>query len=140
LLPNGVFVPRWTAVLAFVWVVWSVATELFPTARFSLYLTPGPTQLLVWLGWFATGMLAQVYRYRYEATPTERQQIKWVAFGLSVAVVVNLGWTLAFELLPALSHVGQPHQWMWLVGRTVYVLGMMTLPISFGIACGTLTA
>ncbi len=134
LLPNGRFVPRWTVLAALAWVGWSVTTELFPTAPFSIYLTAGATQLLVWLGWFATGMLAQVYRFRYEATPTERQQIKWVAFGLTIAVVVNLGWTLAFELFPGLSHAGQPHQLMWWIGRPIYVLGMMLLPISFGIA------
>lgn len=134
LLPNGLFVPRWTMILTVIWVVWSIGTELFPSAPFSIYLTSGATQLFVWLGWYATGMMAQIYRYRYDATPTERQQIKWVGFGLTVAVVVNLGWTLAFELFPLLSHAGQPHQLMWLIGRTIYVLGMMTLPISFGIA------
>ena len=134
LLPNGQFVPRWAIIPTLIWVVWSIGTELLPTARFSIYRAPGATQLLVWLAWFATGLLAQIYRYRYESTPTERQQIKWVSFGLSVAVIANLGWTLAFELFPVLSHAGQPHQWMWFIGRTVYVLGMMTLPIAFGIA------
>lgn len=134
LLPNGQFVPRWSFLLVAIWVVWSMVTELFPNMPFSIYQTSGAAQLMVWLGWFATGMLAQVYRYRYEATPIEKQQIKWVAFGLTVAVFVNLGWTLAFELFPILSHAGQPHQLMWWIGRPIYVVGMMTLPISFGIA------
>lgn len=134
LLPNGRFVPRWAIVPTVAWVLWSISTELFPASPVSIYRASGATQLLVWLGCYATGMLAQVYRYRYEATPAEKEQIKWVAFGLTVAVIVNLGWTLAFELFPVLGHLGQPHEWMWLIGRTVYVLGMMTLPISFGIA------
>lgn len=134
LLPNGVFVPRWSSILAVIWVIWSIVPEFFPNAPFSIYRTSGATQLGVWLLWFATGMVAQVYRYRFEASPTEQQQIKWLGFGLTVAVVVNLGWTLTFELFPVLSVVGEPHQWMWWIGRTVYVLGMMVLPISIGIA------
>jgi hypothetical protein len=134
LLPNGKFVPRWTFLPTIAWVIFSISTELFPASSFSIYNWSGAEQLGVWLGWYATGMLAQIYRYRYEATPTERQQIKWVGFGLTVAVIVNLGWTLAFELFPVLSHAGEPHRWMWLIGRPVYVLGMMVLPISFGIA------
>jgi hypothetical protein len=134
LIPNGLFVPRWTAILTVAWVIFCIGTELFPEMPFSIYRSSGATQLLVWLGWFATGMLAQVYRYRYEATPTEQQQIKWVAFGLTVAVVVNLGWILAFELFPVLASVGAAHRWMWVIGRTTYVLGMMMLPLSFGIA------
>jgi hypothetical protein len=86
------------------------------------------------MAWYATGIWAQSYRYRFVSTPTEKQQIKWIAFGLSIAVVVNLGWTLAFELFPQLSVEGEAHRWMWLIGRTVYVLGMMLLPLSFGIA------
>jgi hypothetical protein len=115
-------------------VIFSISTELLPHGRLSLYQRSGATQLSVWLGWFATGMLAQIYRYRFDATPTERQQIKWVSFGLTAAVIVNLGWTLAFELFPTLSDGGEAHRWMWLIGRTVYGLGMMLLPISFGIA------
>ena len=134
LLPNGRFVPRWAIVPTVAWVLWSISTELFPTSPLSIYRASGATQLWVWLAWYATGMVAQVYRYRYEATPAEKEQIKWVAFGLTVAVVVNLGWTLAFELFPVLGHLGQAHEWMWLIGRTVYIVGMMTLPISFGIA------
>jgi hypothetical protein len=134
IMPNGRFVPHAAIFLAAVWVVWSVTMELFPNAPFSIYRTSGATQLLVWLAWFATGMAAQVHRFRKEATPTERQQIKWVAFGLTAAVIANLGWTLAFELFPALNHNGEPQRLMWLVGRTVYVTGMMVLPISFGIA------
>lgn len=134
LLPNGRFVPRGSLYLVILWALFCIVTEFFPNAPFSIYQLPGTIQLLVWLGWFATGMWAQFYRYRNDATPTEQQQIKWVGFGLTVAVIVNLGWTLAFELFPILSLPGQPHQLMWYIGRTIYVLGMMVLPISFGIA------
>lgn len=134
LLPDGRFVPRWTLWLAILWVIWSFAIEFFPNAPFSIYGWSGAAQLLVWLGWFATGMLAQAYRYRYDANAEERQQIKWIAFGLTIAVLANLGWTLAFEIFPALNHPGTPNLLMWLGGRTLYVLGMMMLPIAFGIA------
>jgi hypothetical protein len=134
LLPNGRFVPRITLLLAILWLFFSLLTELFRPSPRGFYHLAGALQLLIWLAWFATGMLAQAYRYRRRATAIEQQQIKWVGFGLSIAALVNLTWILAFELFPALNQPGPVHEWMWYIGRTVYVLGMMMLPIAFGIA------
>jgi hypothetical protein len=38
---------------------------------------------VIWIGWFGTGVLAQIYRYLWTATPVQRQQTKWVVLGLS---------------------------------------------------------
>src|SRR5215207_6540090 len=84
LFPSGRFVPRWTRWLAL----------LYGVAFFGLWnFTPfGPTTwppllfnaavLVVW-GSFP---VAQLYRYVRVSDATQRQQTKWVVFGVSIAI------------------------------------------------------
>ena len=84
LFPSGRFVPRWTRWLAL----------LYGVAFFGLWnFTPfGPPSwppllfnaavLVVW-GSFP---VAQLYRYVYVSDATQRQQTKWVVFGVAIAI------------------------------------------------------
>ena len=84
LFPSGRFVPRWTRWLAL----------LYGVAFFGLWnFTPfGPPSwppllfnaavLVVW-GSFP---MAQLYRYVYVSDATQRQQTKWVVFGVAIAI------------------------------------------------------
>ena len=86
LFPNGQFVPRWTGLLAVVWGAWYVLEELFPTSPLAFgYTWPGTLSLLFTVGWVCTGIFAQIYRYARVSSPVERQQTKWVVFGLTAA-------------------------------------------------------
>jgi hypothetical protein len=85
LFPSGRFVPRWTRWLAL----------LYGVAFFGLWnFTPfGPPSwppllfnaavLVVW-GSFP---MAQLYRYIYVSDRIQRQQTKWVVFGVAIAIV-----------------------------------------------------
>ena len=55
------------------------------------------------LGSLLVGVLAQIYRYRRVSTPTQRQQTKWIMFGLIAVFIATLAWTLLFELFPLQS-------------------------------------
>ena len=79
--PNGRFVPRWTR-----WLAVAVALLWLPDIFFpgsSLDLLSGP----LFLGILGSLVVAQVYRYRWVSGPVERQQTKWVVFGVVVALV-----------------------------------------------------
>ena len=79
--PDGRYVPRATAV----GLVLVVGLEL---ARVAAFLTgsgalPDPIRIGE-LALVASGVLAQVYRYRRVSTPIQRQQTKWFMFGAAV--------------------------------------------------------
>ncbi|MCC7361035.1 MAG: PDZ domain-containing protein, partial [Anaerolineales bacterium] len=76
LFPDGRFVPRWTLALPGLAVAWLLAQWRWP----DLYpwRMSQPAGILVILGWLATGMAAQVYRYARYSSRSERQQTKWV--------------------------------------------------------------
>jgi hypothetical protein len=96
LFPDGRFVPRWTRWVALVWIGWQLPRYFFP----GWYLNPSPytwhalTNTTVWLGALGTAIYSQGYRYRRTASSAQRQQLKWVVFGISAALAGFLGISL----------------------------------------------
>jgi len=134
LFPDGRFVPRWTAPVALAWVLWQLS---------SYFATPftgsdgkGPwtwVVLAVWIVALGTAVYAQGYRYRRVSGAVERQQIKWVVFGISAALGGFLGTTVAlavFAPAPDSPKVMLAH----LVGHAFSYAAMLLIPISIGIA------
>jgi hypothetical protein len=78
-------------------------------------------------------MYAQIYRYRNVSTPTERQQTKWVLFGV-------LSWLLLMGMLFVPYSVelslpsGRPLPWWALVNSTGWWLTLTIVPLALSIA------
>ncbi|MDQ4075400.1 MAG: hypothetical protein M3220_04045 [Chloroflexota bacterium] len=130
LFPDGQFVPRWTRWPAALFAVLAVVPD-FAAGSFLDSNTWPPllnlgTQLLL----FATMVYAQVYRYRYDSHPLQRQQTKWVVFGLSAAIV---GFFLAIasgELFPALKQPGAIALGYDLAFGLTLVISFLLIPLS----------
>src|SRR4028118_1489548 len=107
LFPDGKFVPRWTR--------WLILFSI-PLTVAMLYQPPSYAWALV--GMIVIGaMYAQIHRYRHVSTPTERQQTKWVLFGLLLWLLLMgmLSVPYSFELtLPP----GSPLPWWALTTST----------------------
>jgi hypothetical protein len=96
LFPNGRFIPRWAVILVVVWSLgWLLPLVHNPSLdAFAATVTDG--WLFVVLVFSA--VVAQTYRYWRVSTASERQQTKWVVYGmglgltgfLTVVVFVNL--------------------------------------------------
>jgi hypothetical protein len=102
LFPDGRFVPRWTRLIALVF-VGGFLIDLLLTSRGSLKPTYSLFAETLWLGTLLVGVMAQIYRYRRVSTPTQRQQTKWILFGLIIVFISALTWTFLFELFPLQS-------------------------------------
>jgi signal transduction histidine kinase len=103
LFPDGRFVPRWTRYVAAVLVVVTVPAALFPDSPFGSNNWPGLFYVLYMSSWLFTGVFAQVYRYRRVSGPAERQQTKWVVFGVTVALAGYVGVVALGVFFPALE-------------------------------------
>jgi hypothetical protein len=84
LFPSGRFVPRWTLWLALIYGVgffglWNFTTFGPPSLPPLLF---NAAVLVVW-GSFP---MAQLYRYVYVSDRIQRQQTKWVVFGVAIAI------------------------------------------------------
>ena len=88
LFPSGRFVPRWTRWLALIWGV-----GFFGLWNFTPFGPPSWPPLLfnaaVLMVW-SSFLVAQVYRYARVSDRTQRQQTKWVVFGVAVAMTSAL--------------------------------------------------
>ena len=124
--PDGRFVPRWTRVLAVLSLPLFVLDIFFPRSPLAAAADP---LFLVFVG---SLVVAQVYRYRRVSTSEQRQQTKWVVFGIAVALVgfvVILG---LFSLMPALWQTAGPLVVM-IVDTIIYGL-LLLIPLSIGVA------
>jgi len=129
LFPSGRFVPRWTRWMALLygvgffglWTFTPFGPPTWPPLLFNVAL------LVVWCSF----PVAQLYRYARVSNRTQRQQTKWVVFGVAVAIagVLTTIFTVgaAVDLPPA--EVGPKMLSMLLMDAF-----MLFIPISIGIA------
>lgn len=95
IFPDGRFVPRWTRWAAWGWVAAPVI--LIIAAIYDSYeLVEGPISVFLLL-LLTSCIIAPVYRYRRLSSRSQRQQLKWVLFGLAQMLTTLL---IVVELLP----------------------------------------
>jgi hypothetical protein len=139
LFPNGQWVPRVTRWLAKLWIACTVVWFLSPAAPFNniyvgTYLRTPRLSYLTYLAFYATGVLAQVYRYRRIATPLERQQTRWVVLGTTAAVVSYAAYQLAKIMVPALDQPGAAYIVFIFGARPLYYALVACAPLCIGIS------
>jgi signal transduction histidine kinase len=132
--PDGRFVPRWTRWTALLFTGIFVLSTLFPGSPLDSG-TWGAGNTIVLITLVASMLYAQVYRYRRVSGPVERQQTKWVVFGLIGAVTsffLMLG--LIPSIFPVLNRPGPAGLLYDMVGTTPAILGLLLVPLSIGVA------
>jgi hypothetical protein len=123
LFPEGRFVPRWTRWLLVLSIPLTVASLYLPFSYSWAILS-----LLV-----LSAFYAQIYRYRYVSSSPERQQTKWVVFGI-------LLWLLLMGILfvPYSIEInrppGSPLPWWSVAGSTGWWLTLTIVPIALSVA------
>jgi signal transduction histidine kinase len=122
LFPNGRFVPGWTR-----WMTMAYLTFLVPfsvPSNWPISVVRWPPLLLASaiLGLTFPLVFAQLYRYRYVSTALERQQTKWIVFGMTLGFLADLANLLPSFVIPALIQHGPAH-----VLFTVFSEGTLTL-------------
>jgi hypothetical protein len=122
LFPDGRFAPRW---LSFV-VLPGLLLFLMSSA-----IIPPEVFFPFFLGFLVVSLLVQVYRYRRVSTLIQRQQTKWVVFGVLSAVLGSISIIVASKFLP---HAQSPGTWVFLVGNTVLYLFGALIPLSIASA------
>ena len=129
LFPSGHFVPRWTRWLALIYGVFFFG--LWNFTPFGPLSWPPPLFIAAVVAVWGSFLMAQIYRYARVSDRTERQQTKWVVFGVAVAIVGTLATIFTVEAAVDLPprEVGQRMLSMLLMDAS----GLM-IPLSIGIA------
>jgi signal transduction histidine kinase len=131
LFPNGRFVPGWMRWLVTAQIVLGAIVLCLPTSfsTTGIVFTPLNTTLL--LSAWAIIIGGQMYRYQHVSSPTERQQTKWVVFGLIVGPVMGSIYYFSPLVFPSLSGSGSIY---FLLFNPVFIIASLFSPLCFGIA------
>ena len=86
IFPNGRFVPRWSVFVLAAYALVQVPRLYFPSSSLNLQVINLPLYNLIFVGANLCGVAAQIYRYWRVSDIIEKQQTKWVVYGLSLAV------------------------------------------------------
>lgn len=138
--PNGHFFPRRSWLLLpflFVWryAVWFLdyIPNLYSMRRSGdsyPFLPQDPVDLLLFAACLLLAFSAQVVRYRRTSDPVQRQQMKWLVWGLAMVVIIVGGYAIALNTVPFLNPVGGSIVVVRLVGRTVRQVALTIVPIT----------
>jgi hypothetical protein len=131
LFPNGQFVPRWTRWTFVVFLVGQVPSTFFPDAPFMLNTYASSLGYLILIGECAILVVVQLYRYRRVSSPLQRQQTKWVVFGMAIPISVFVSGGLLDLIFPVLESPGSVYPVAFIVVSTFLAL---LIPLSFGFA------
>jgi hypothetical protein len=127
IFPDGRFAPRWTRWSAVAAIALEAPMIFFTQSSLSLFRYP-PLYTLVAIGFFGSVLFAQTYRYLRVSAPLQRQQTKWVVFGIAAALG-GFFWIILLDLI-----LSSPGVLASLAGNTGLFLSMLLIPLSIGVA------
>ena len=130
LFPGGHFSPRWMR-----WVVFAFAAPLltgifFPDTPLDIGLSAPWIGAVCFISLFASMLVAQVYRYRRISTPTQRQQTKWVVYGISMMLALEIAVILPMIFSPAYTQ----STFFLILSGGLGNFPFLLLPLSIGVA------
>jgi hypothetical protein len=134
LLPDGRFVPAWSRWVGLVSVA-SLAFLPFLDARSISTANTLPAQLMyaTWIATYGLAFWAQIYRYRRVSTPAQREQTRWVVFGLVLWFIL-----MALQSVPYLYLANLPpgaHVPNWTAaGATLWWVAVAIIPVTLSIS------
>src|SRR6266568_795354 len=130
LFPSGHFVPRWTPWLLMGILPLAFLYAFFPRVLFSSSFSFVRSVALV--GISLCLVVAQVYRYRHISSAIQRQQTKWVSFGVIGGLVINSLGIVSLWFLSLLHFATTTHAFFFTPVTTFLVLLGLYLLLVFG--------
>jgi hypothetical protein len=129
LFPNGRFVPRWARWVILFWTAHEVAYYLFPASVLNTDRSFPLLDIVLLSAFTCIGLGAQVYRYVRVSNPVEREQSRWVVFGLVAAGLGAVAFIVPFQ--GTFGHFSSPYALVIDAGRFG---SMLMLPLTIGVA------
>jgi signal transduction histidine kinase len=128
--PNGRFTPRWTAAIVLIWFLLLLPPYYFPDSPLNLQ-SKGPIFDLIFYASLLSGIASQIYRYIRVSGPIQKQQTKWVVYGLTIGMGGYLAVRTIGIFVPDPFGSGLP---IWIALLIIADLFILLLPLSISIA------
>ena len=136
IFPDARFVPRWTGWVALVWIAWLFPRYWLPNWPPSASDDPWLVwlNLFIWLGSLGTAIYSQAYRYRHVSNVVQRQQTKWVVFGIVTALVGFVSVNIVVSAIALPSPTSADELAALMIGAALMYGALLLIPLSIGIA------
>jgi hypothetical protein len=131
LFPNGRFVPRWTRWVPILWAAHEVAYYFFPSSPLNIKRSSPLLDFVTISAFVCIAIGSQIYRYRHVSSPIQRQQTKWVVFGIVLGGLGAIGFALPLLISPTLAQFGSLLAFALESG--IYG-SLLLIPLSIGVA------
>lgn len=140
IFPDGRFVPRWTRWLAVVILPYALLNHFgAETSPLNPDNWPGPLAFGPHVAFIVLGASALLVRYRQHADPVQKQQIKWVVFGITLLIVNLLVDNFVWWIYPSLTGIyliqaGQPAVLWELFQDSSWYAAQLTLAVCIAVS------
>jgi tRNA A-37 threonylcarbamoyl transferase component Bud32 len=131
--PDGRFVPRWIAPLVVIGIGWVLVVAMLPISFGEEAGSYGWIEFAGTLAVYLGSLVVQLVRGKHYGV-TEKQQVKWITFGLGMALIGFVVWTLPPLVFPGLNDSTMYGMAYVFVSRLI-MLGMLSMvPITIGLS------
>jgi hypothetical protein len=131
LFPDGRFVPRWTRWIPVFWTIHEIPYYFFPNSVLNVDRSFPMLDLVIISTFLCIGVGSQVYRYRRVSGPVQRQQTKWVVFGMVSGALGAVGFAAPLYSSSTLAQFGSLYTFVFITGLAG---SLLLIPLSIGIA------
>ncbi len=133
LFPDGRFTPRWTRWLVVGWSMFGLPLAFFSESTVEQW--PRLLVMPLWIGFLSSVVGVQIYRYRRVSNHIQRQQTKWIVFGMAVGLIGFVALITIGMLFQQRSEQAQSPSMVGIfVPVTALYVCMMLIPLSIGMA------
>lgn len=133
LFPDGRPTPRWPGVILAFFALTQIPTDLAPGWARAVERSAGPVAnpaiAVISLSLFASLVYSQVHRYRRVSTTLQREQTKWVVYGIAVTIV---GWAGILALYNSIPFGRNPIADFLALAAGTFI--WLVIPASIGVA------
>ena len=133
LFPDGKIQKRWMPYVAGAWLVWLMVSTFWESFPINIFERGGNATLIYnfsLLAVLSTGIYAQVHRYRNTDNPVKRQQLKWIVFGVTAAILVGVGVNIFLAFFAATQPSASARLVVNMFTQTLSVVAQITVPIA----------
>lgn len=134
LFPDGRFIPRWAWWLALLNLVYQVPFMVPLNSPLSFEQWPPLFFAVVELSFVVMLLFIQLYRYRHFSNSIQRQQTRWVVFGMVITLIGYTGMVAPPLFAPPLTQPGLPQQIFTLISQALLPFVLLIIPLTVGIA------
>ena len=129
--PNGRFTPRWTVAFFMLWVLYQTPRYYFPNSAFNIQSSIPSLYNALFISGNLGAVFTQIYRYKHVSNSVEKEQIKWVVYGLSLCVI---GYLISGSVILKLGDPNGSDLPIKLLFVMVSTLSVLLIPVSISVA------